>query len=259
MTMQTGDFLDSTAALESLRLRFPWPTDRPAVQRIEWSLDFGGRHLIADAIRNRRMRLVLEVGAFLGGSVRTWLEASPSVTIIAVDTWNWLPHFDALCPNGSSAILAQLKKPDGFYHTFLTNLWPFKERVIPIRSRSPEIMHELVNLGVLPDLIYLDADKTGHELELGREYFPKALLGGDDWWYGRERGYPIRAAVQDYCKRHGAWIRRVKHTWILEHRTRDWASLGRELLDRTSDLVWHVRQMVRPKANNPMFLTRSHA
>jgi hypothetical protein len=203
------------AALSALRQRYPWPTIRPAVPPIDWSLDGGGRRLVADAIAHREIRLVLEIGAFLGGSTKLWLAASPNVTVIALDPWegSWA-NFAIV--SGKPEHADQLGRPEGGYQTFLANLWADRERVVPLRGRSPEKLHELAELGVIPDLVYLDSDKSGVELELCHELFPSAILCGDDWTYGADEGYPIRQPVREFCRRHGRYVRTKMATWIID-------------------------------------------
>src|SRR5687767_1427345 len=75
------------SALAALRERYAWPASRPDVATIDWSLDGGGRNLVAECLVRRGVRLVLEIGAFLGGSTRLWLAAAPGVTVIALDPW----------------------------------------------------------------------------------------------------------------------------------------------------------------------------
>src|SRR5438094_9134553 len=75
------------AALAALRERYPWPERPPAVSPVDWTLAGGGRGLITSVIVRRDLSLILEIGSFLGGSARQWLEASPRVTVITVDLW----------------------------------------------------------------------------------------------------------------------------------------------------------------------------
>ena len=203
------------SGLTTLRARYPWPTTRPALPPIDWSLDGGGRNLVTDCIARGGARLILEIGAFLGGSTKLWLAASPNVTVIALDPWegSWASFAIA---SGKPEHADQLAREEGGYHTFLANLWDHRERVIPFRGRSPEKLHELAHLGVAPDLVYLDSDKSGIELEICHELFPDAILCGDDWTYAAEEGYPIRRPVKEFCARHGHYVRTKMATWIID-------------------------------------------
>ncbi|HEX5104530.1 MAG TPA: hypothetical protein VFV87_11995, partial [Pirellulaceae bacterium] len=168
--------MNATCPLNRLRADYPWPSARPGVRPIEWSLDAGGKHLVIEQIRRRRATLVLEIGSFLGASVRTWLAASPDVVVIALDPWpdirRWLPELNQKGTQPAWAIEQLATGEDAAYHTFLANLWDERQRVIPMRDAAPAALYNLQKLGVQPELIYLDADKTGAELEVCRELFP---------------------------------------------------------------------------------------
>ena len=236
--------------LARARERFPWPIHRPDVPPIDWTLDYGGRKLVTNCIRKPSARIVVEVGCFLGGSVRTWLKASPNVHVIAIDAWQWNDPVPALLKLASPEILAQLRAPDGFYETFLSNLWTERARVIPMRRRSPDALHELAELGVTPDVVYLDADKKGRELEIIHELFPNAWIAGDDWFWGREQGYPARQPIRDFCRRHGFHLRTHKMTWIIERRPIGMLTTVR---DRLADASWCIRQLACPTKCRPRF------
>jgi hypothetical protein len=204
------------AALGGLRDRYPWPATRPSVAPIDWSLDGGGRGLVTDCIVRRRVRIVLEIGAFLGGSTKLWLAVAPDVTVIALDPWegSWTNFAIA---SGKPEFAAQLAAEDAGYQTFLANLWEHRDRVIPLRGKSPEKLYELHTLGVAADLVYLDSDKSGAELEICRALFPQAILTGDDWTYGPGEGYPIRAPVHAFCRRHNCHVRTKMATWVIKN------------------------------------------
>jgi len=50
--------LKARESLASLKARYPWPTERPSESPIPWSLDYGGRRLITDAIPSRSVTAV---------------------------------------------------------------------------------------------------------------------------------------------------------------------------------------------------------
>ena len=83
---------DSTAALAHVRERYPWPDQRPDVPAVPWVMDYGGRKLITRLIADRRLRVVVEIGVFVGGSVRQWLGVSPEVTVVAIDALKCLSN-----------------------------------------------------------------------------------------------------------------------------------------------------------------------
>lgn len=205
------------AGWELLRERFPWPEQKPACKSIHWSLDYGGRGLVTRLIRERRLKVVLEIGVFLGGSVRQWLAASPDVVVIAVDRWSIPPEQnDFVLRKSSEEVRRVLRDPELFYQAFLSTLWDERDRVVPVRGESIDMLHELHALGVRPDLVYLDADKEGGEIALCEKLFPGLLISGDDWYWGADQGLPIRRPVREFCRANGRHLKQVAMTWVID-------------------------------------------
>lgn len=252
------------AAWSALRDRFPWPERRPDVAPIGWSMDYGGRGLILDAIRSRDIRVIVEVGVFLGGSLRQWLGASPDVVAVAVDPW-----FDWVVTPGQGSFVerhpigrkhaAQLFAPGGHLASFLASTWDLRDRVVPVRGTGLGLLPTLHALGLRPDLIYLDADKTGTELPICGELFPKALVGGDDWIWQDGRTFPIREAARSAARRQGRVLKRVDNTWLIDDRpwtsaqSRLWwrclpSTVRRELDARRTRMLGRTSDGTRVKA-----------
>ena len=165
---------DPTAVLQTLAQRHPWPEQKPDFFPIRWSLDGGGRWMVEQKLRRKKFKVVLEIGCFLGGSVENWLRSSSDVTVVAVDPWPECDVANYARKNGrSEAEAQQLEREDGFYQTFLANFWDQRDRVIPVRDYSPGVLHELAEAGLRPDLIFLDSDKSGDEIEICHELFPR--------------------------------------------------------------------------------------
>lgn len=218
--------------LGKVQQEYPWPNECPQRRTVAWSLDAGGRRLITRLIRDRSVRLVVEIGAFLGGSVKTWLEASPQLVVVAIDPWPggaWLGKFAREHAQPDWVVDQLVAGDDAHYETFLANLWEKRDRVVPVRGLALEVLPRLAELGLCPDLIYLDADKTGGELECCRALFPAALLSGDDWFMGRDQfwradeGYPIRKSVREYCRQHGGFLKVDRHTWLIDRERPTWS------------------------------------
>lgn len=225
--------MTNQAPLGRLRAAFPWPDRRPDVKPIPWSLDGGGKRLVVEQIQKGRLTTILEIGTFLGGSARRWLEASPDVVVIALDPWPkvsaGLANFARAHRQPEWAVQQLLSGPDALYHTFLVNLWDYKGRIIPVRAPAPAALHTLAEFGIQPDLIYLDADKSGRELEVCHQLFPGALLTGDDWFMGtdrfwpREGDYPIRQAVHEFCREHARHLLVDDMTWVISPDPPSWS------------------------------------
>ena len=172
--------IEATTALDLLRHRFPWPTQPPDVPSVPWVMDYGGRALIKHLIAARKPRVIVEIGAFVGGSVRQWLGVSPDVTVVAIDPWPQKKGPDAFFDGHPIGRLhsRQLREPDGLYHAFLATIWEHRDRVIPVRGRGCDMLPELHALGLRPDLIFIDADKRGAEIAICDDLFPEAIICG---------------------------------------------------------------------------------
>lgn len=180
------------AGIAALRASHPWPESKPAVQpRMQdgWLRDKVQRalaaHLSADT------QLVVELGSWLGLSTRFISDCAPNAAVIALDHWRGSeehqsrPEFRQLLPE--------------LFETFLANCWEYRERIHPLRMDGSEGLRLLAQHGVIPDLIYLDADHSyaavRRDFELILELFPNAVVVGDDWdWTG------VSAAVTDVAE-----------------------------------------------------------
>ena len=121
--------------LASLKTRYPWPTERPSESPILWSLDYGGRRLITDAITSRGVNVLLEIGSFLGGSALQWLAASREVVVVCVDPWPDLidPGPGITAHHIGRAYRDQLRAPEGVYRSFISSMWR-QTRLSPNRA-----------------------------------------------------------------------------------------------------------------------------
>jgi hypothetical protein len=201
--------------IQALNARYAWPRARPEFNPAEWSLDGGGRKLIINRIRQNEPFLIIEIGVFLGGSVKQWLETSDNVYVIAIDPWEgeWWANYAR--KNGRNALAEQFSRESGPYLTFLSSLWEFKDRLFPVRGASPGKLYELAELSIKPDMVYFDSNKTGEDIEVAHQLFPDAILAGDDWTWGREEGYPIRAPVKAFANKDNYRVVSDRATWVL--------------------------------------------
>lgn len=214
--------MSKSSPIAALRQKFPWPDESPPVAPVDWSIDAGGRQLIIRLIKERNISLILEIGVFLGGSTRTWLKACPDLQVIAVDPWPGSFEADFAIEKKRPELADQLRGPDGSFHTFLSSMWRYRDRVVPVRGWAPQILYDIHATGVNPDLIYINADKNGREINVCHQLFPDAILTGDDWWWGKEQwsrpddGYPIRKPVKEFCAQHDRYLRTSAHTWVID-------------------------------------------
>jgi hypothetical protein len=171
--------------------------------------------LIEDKIASKQVRYFLEIGSFLGGSTEHWLRASPNTTVIAVDPWQdgWAGTYAA--DHGFAEYQEQLNRKDGFFQTFLVNLKNNKDRVIPVRDRSPEILVKFYLMGLRPEIIFFDANKVVDDIAIAHRLWPDAILTGDDWNWGEEEGYPVQKMLKEFAASEGFEILQKFDTWML--------------------------------------------
>lgn len=243
--------MNDEASLDRLRDAFPWPRERPEARAVDWGLEAGGKQLVVDQIRRRDASIVLEIGVFLGSSARVWLNASAKVIVIALDPWvggDWIGRY-ARHKGQPEWVVEQLTRDEeAFHQTFLATMWEHRDRVIVVRGEALVMLDEIARTGVRPDVVYLDADKSGRELEVCRTLFPRALLTGDDWFCGIDRffrpdeGYPIRKPVKEFCRRHGQHLLVNKATWVV---TPEPPSLEYHVLTGSRYRMKSIRRRVR--------------
>lgn len=173
-------------ATNILRDWFPWPA-----QKYEGTPDQLDQHFTCHStsitlnrmLEETRPHTVLEIGVWLGGTTKQFVEAGVS-NVISVDTWlgseehqnrtAWADRRD-----DSDQFLGQL------YDQFITNLWDHRERIIPIRSTGIAAMHLLQCFCVAPELIFVDGShdevSVRTELDLAHRLFPNAPIVCDDY------------------------------------------------------------------------------
>lgn len=219
--------------LDELRRRYPWPEARPYANLEDWSLDGGGKELVLDVIAHKGTSIMVEVGAFVGGSAKVWLQASPALTLIAIDPWagDWWVNYAR--QNGKDRFAEVFAERDGPFKAFTSLVWDFRDRVIAMRGSSPSAIEELHELGIRPQLFFFDSNKSGEELELCSRLFPSAALTGDDWTWSLNGEFPIRKAVTEFAARYGLSHRSLMATWVC------W----REPLGATLRLRWALRSL----------------
>lgn len=206
--------------LEILKQRYAWPHSKPDVPPDDHGW-FGecNQHVLS-LLLNDRTKVVLELGSWLGRSTRFILKKAPNATVLAVDHWlgtKQITDDDPAC----------LAKIPSLYETFLVNCWDHRDRLVPIRRTTIEAMSEMADLGVKPDVIYLDAahdyESVKADLQKIREVFPLVPLAGDDFslkWEG------VMRAVWEHVESEGCGMILADYAWATLGRWRDGALNG---------------------------------
>ena len=216
-----------------IRDAFPLPAEPPDFAPFSWKLDGGGRELVLDLIATRDVRVMVEVGVLYGGSALQRLRHNSELTLIGVDPcefdaeqvryWWGNRHaygIENLDQGNLSddAFLHQLLRPAAAYLATISNLGAFRERFIPVRGRSPEMLHAIASLGIAPDLVFFDSDKELTDLDVCRVLWPSAIISGDDWLWspeGQPDAYPVQQAVHTFAAEHGMVVMNQASTWYL--------------------------------------------
>jgi hypothetical protein len=204
---------------------------RPNIDGISpyrYTLDGGGRHAVQKLIDELDAKLLLEVGVYLGGSCYEWLGHSDALHVIGIDTWSdaynarsdltRYREINTSCFRHIDDIDAFIESTveHGFYASALANLSVFGDRFHPYRGHAPEALYEIRDLGVEPDIVYLDSAKDRINLNAAYECFPNAQLCGDDWTWGATLGHPMQEAVNGFAEENGFKVRASGATWVLD-------------------------------------------
>ena len=204
----------------------------PADYSYLFSLDGGGRELIENEIKKiiqkKGSTNILEIGSYLGHSSKRWLKIDKKVNLIVSDLFidNGDLHRDYIKRNVSWAtkqyknidldkFLQNLDMQDGQLRCFRKNLDEFINRIFVYKGPIFQNIDEIQKKFVI-DLIFIDADKTEETLKLASRYFPEAVLSGDDWEWGKDKDFPIRRAVEKFCKDHNYFVISKNATWIIK-------------------------------------------
>lgn len=198
LSVNALDFRDNPV-LASLDV---WPKVRPQVIEHTESM-FRNAEQIETLFANKKqdIKIIVELGSWVGmGSTKYFLDHFPDAIVIAIDTWKGnarhlvTPHLKNILPV--------------LYDIFLKNMWKYQNRLIPMKMTAFEGLQTLYDLGIQPDIIYVDDcheyEYVVQELELIWSLFPTTYLIGDDWNLNNEfnSNYPVRRAVQFFAQKY---------------------------------------------------------
>ena len=144
--------------------------------------------------RARPPRALFDVRRY--GASTEWLARNaPHATVYAVDLWDeqfiLKEQADHYRPRhgeqraGREPPFVRMLREHPMYGSFLANMWPFRERVVPLRMDTVAGVEHVKAAGVTPDLIYVDADHhykaVLRDVRACLRAFPNAVLVGDDY------------------------------------------------------------------------------
>jgi hypothetical protein len=187
-----------TRSLEELRRQYPWPAQRPDVEPYlrEDGLPRGwcahqnvamfGRFLGPET------SVVLELGSMFGLSATRLLQAAPNATVICIDHFKGSEEHQGR--EGWERLLSEMRE------ILQVHLWEQRHRVIVMPRSTSDGMLQVVQAGVRPDLVYVDASHKEpavyRDVRDAMRYFPDAVVCGDDWDREEVRQGVFRAVDQ---------------------------------------------------------------
>jgi predicted O-methyltransferase YrrM len=191
----------TAAAVRRLAETHPWPQQRPedAAPGQEQGWLGAGTEVMLARVLSPATKLVVELGAWVGLSTRFIADHAPNTTIISVDHWVGSPEHQA--QERFQKLLPRL------FETFQARCWDYRDRVVPLRMNTLDGLRTVAESGLQPDFVYVDAEHSYQavmaELNLARQLFPRAVLGGDDYdWKG------VREAADAFARQHGLVVDR---------------------------------------------------
>jgi len=195
--------------LAELHRRYPWPHTAPNVEPDDHGWFQPCNQRLLERFLGPQTELIVELGSWLGLSSRFMLHAAPHATVICIDHWQGSPEHRR--PEAGDV----RDKLPRLYETFLRNMWPWRRRVVPLRANTVDGLREVAELGLHPDLVYVDAghdyQDVFHDVRATRDLFPRAQIVGDDWIYFEG----VRRAVKQLARTHGMSVIREENAWAL--------------------------------------------
>lgn len=185
----------TASAIEKLKLFNPWPATRPEINDDYVSkgwLSFYSRMMLGTHIRPD-FKLIVELGAWRGMSSRFIADSAPQATVVAIDHWEGSEEHKQFS--------AQSDKLQDLMDMFFHDSWEFRDRIIPLKAKSVDGLQILADLGLKPDLIYIDADHSFQgayaDITSALRLFPEAVLIGDDFDWPEVRQAAVQAAHEN--------------------------------------------------------------
>ena len=203
--------------MDVLKKKHKFPSKNPNLTKDEhgW-FGTGNKYLLEKYLRPTD-KIIIEFGCWLGLSSRFLYEhSSENSIIICVDLWedggnsiqnglksdkNALKEIDN--KNKSNKMKKEIEKMEyrlnHLYNIFITNMWDYKDRIIPLKMDGKSACEYLSKLKIKPDFIYLDMDHTYKsvigDLSAIFNAFPNTLIVGDDIKYHKGVGQAVKEGI----------------------------------------------------------------
>jgi len=201
--------------IRTLKSLFPWPDERPGLPKRSERWFSAKKQVLLRKVIPSDVKLIVELGSWLGDSTQWFCKQYPEATVVAVDTW--LGSTEHLVKRHT--LLPVL------YDTFLVNCWEYRDRLIPFRNTSLGALNFLSQLKLKPDAIYFDSDHSLwgllSELEVANSLFSEAVFIGDDYTTSNTVGDALRTFTEyeqpsQGCSMWRGWtIESLNYTWTV--------------------------------------------
>lgn len=200
--------------LQEVKALFEWPKEKPTTppDTHHW-LCQGNMMLLDHFIKELNPEFILELGSWTGGGSTTFLlNKAPNSHLICVDHWSkdWKDHTNGdttghpevnedgtVKKTDKHGNITDLSHIENLWESFLQNTWEHQHHCTPLRHKTDVGLDILHKMNIPIKLIYIDAhhhfEGVVHDVMKCAEYFPEAVLVGDDWSWES-----VREAVH-YC------------------------------------------------------------
>jgi hypothetical protein len=203
--------------IKEVKKIFTWPKEKPITppDTHHWFCE-GNRLLLDHYIKTINPEFILELGSWTGaGSTSFILNNAPNSHVICLDHWSkdWKDHTNGdttghpeidhetgkVKPTDENGNITDLSHVENLWESFLQNTWHHQNHLTPLRAKTDGGLEILHKMNIPIKLIYIDAhhhfEGVVHDVMKCVEYWPNAIIVGDDWTWES-----VREAVH-YCAR----------------------------------------------------------
>lgn len=198
--------------IENLNKLFEWPIEKPNLPTDDHGWLSEENKIILKKLLTDDKKIVVEIGSWLGLSARYILDINPEINLISIDHWS--EDIKDHTNGGTTDPFADssINKINILWNTFLVNCWNYRDRLFPVRGYSSYGIKKVGELGIVPDLVYIDAshsyDDVIQDISLCRYYWPDSQIVGDDYFWS-----DVKMAVHDYAKKNNLKVISEGNCW----------------------------------------------
>jgi len=192
-----------------------WPQQKPNVTPFMhgW-FGNGNKTVLTQKLSDPNLKIVVELGSWYGMSATHIAQNMPKDCIlICVDRWDnqFIKEMWARRKQNYRKHVPFIDQHP-LYNTFLVNMWEYRHKLLPIRGDTLLGLRKISELGIKPDLVYIDAgheyQTVKNELELINSLFPTAKICGDDWNWAT-----VQRAVREHAQKHNISVKNNQNCW----------------------------------------------